>query len=233
MNRNATLVLHFLMDKILPPILRDSRWFMSPLFRLALGPKSHHFLEFKERLPHLSEQDIQAYYTLLGDTFIQRYTDLNTQSVQAVTQAIQGCTVLDIACGNGWLTRSLAKRGLQVTGADILPPSNTEDTNNPMFCKADVTQLQFHDHAFDTVICAHTLEHVFDIEKALSEVRRVCSKRLIVVVPRQREYRYTFDLHIHFFPYAYKLQQLMGPRARIYNVGGDLMAIEDLPARPA
>jgi ubiquinone/menaquinone biosynthesis C-methylase UbiE len=102
-----------------------------------------------------------------------------------------------------------------------------------LFCKADVTQLQFQDHAFDTVICAHTLEHVFDIEKALSEVRRVCSKRLIVVVPRQREYRYTFDLHIHFFPYAYKLQQLMGPRATIYNVGGDLMAIEDLPARPA
>ena len=176
MNRNATLILHFLMDKILPPLLRDSRWFMSPLFRLALGPKSHHYLEFKERLPHLSEQDIQGYYTLLGDR----------------------------------LTRSLAKRGLQVTGADILPPSNTEDTTNPLFCKADVTQLQFQDHAFDTVICAHTLEHVFDIEKALSEVRRVCSKRLIVVVPRQREYRYTFDLHIHFFPYAYKLSVFFG-----------------------
>jgi ubiquinone/menaquinone biosynthesis C-methylase UbiE len=124
----------------------------------------------------------------------------------------------------------MAERGWQVTAADIMPPANTDGAVNPVFCVADVTLLPFGDKSFDTVVCAHTLEHVSDIQRALSEVRRVCRKRLIVVVPCQREYLYTFDLHIHFFPYAYKLQQLMGPRASIHMAGGDFVAIEDMAA---
>lgn len=228
MNRNFTLMVHFLLDQCLPPLLRDSRWFMAPLFRLVLGPKYHHYLTFKSRLPQLSEPEIQAYYRLLGDTFIRRDTDLNRQSIAAVLGALQGNTVLDMACGSGWLSRQMAQRGLQVTAADIVPPSSPEPEGNPVFCVADVTQLPFADQSFDTVVCAHTLEHVADIGKALSEVRRVCRQRLIVVIPCQREYLYTFDLHIHFFPYAYKLQQLMGHRARIHKAGGDFVAIEDV-----
>lgn len=228
MNRNFTLMVHFLLDQCLPPLLRDSRWFMAPLFRLVLGPKAHHYLAFKDRLPHMSEQDIQAYYTLLADTFIRRATDLNRESIQAVLNAVEGHTVLDIACGSGWLSEQMAQRGCQVTAADIMPPEGVHGGDNPVFCVADVTQLPFADKSFDTVVCAHTLEHVSDIERALSEIRRVCRRRLIVVIPRQREYLYTFDLHIHFFPYAYKLQQLLGPRARIQLAGGDFVAIEDM-----
>jgi ubiquinone/menaquinone biosynthesis C-methylase UbiE len=228
MNRNFTLIVHFLLDQCLPPLLRDSRWFMAPLFRLALGPKAHHYLTFKDRLPRLSEQEIQAYYSLLADTFIRRSTDLNRESIVSVLDAVQGHSVLDMACGSGWLSRKMAERGWQVTAADIMPPANTDGAVNPIFCVADVTQLPFEDKSFDTVVCAHTLEHVSDIQLALSEVRRVCKHRLIVVIPCQREYRYTFDLHIHFFPYAYKLQQLMGPGARIHVAGGDFVAIEDM-----
>lgn len=228
MNRNFTLMVHFLLDQCLPPVLRDSRWFMGPLFRLALGPKAHHYLTFKERLPQLSEQEIQAYYTLLADTFIRRDTDLNRESIASVLAAVEGHTVLDIACGSGWLSRQMALRGCQVTAADIVPPAMTEDSGNPVFCVADVTKLPFGDRCFDTVVCAHTLEHVSDIGGALAEIRRVCRQRLIIVIPRQREYLYTFDLHIHFFPYAHKLQQLLGPRAQIHLAGGDFVAIEDM-----
>ena len=230
MNRNFTLMVHFLLDQCLPPVLRDSRWFMAPLFRLALGPKAHHYLSFKERLPQLSEQEIQAYYSLLADTFIRRSTDLNRESIASVLSAVQGHSVLDMACGSGWLSQQMAQRGWLVTGADIMPPAITEGAANPVFCVADVTKLPFADKSFDTVVCAHTLEHVSDIGRALSEVRRVCRQRLIVVIPCQREYRYTFDLHIHFFPYAYKLQQLMGPGVRIEKAGGDFVAIEDMPS---
>lgn len=228
MNRNITLMVHFLLDQCLPPLLRDSRWFMAPLFRLVLGPKYHHYLTFKARLPHLNEQEIQAYYSVLGDTFIRRDTDLNRQSIASVLGSLQGQSVLDMACGSGWLSQQMAQRGFEVTAADIMPPEHSEPQSNPVFCVADVTRLPFADHSFDTVVCAHTLEHVADIDKALSEVRRVCRQRLIVVIPCQREYRYTFDLHIHFFPYAYKLQKLLGSHARIHKAGGDFVAIEDM-----
>ena len=228
MSRNFTLVIHFILDQLLPPILRDNRFFTRILFRLVFGKKARHYLEFKDRLPFLSEQEIQAYYTLLGDTFIRRPTDLNRQSVEMLLANIQGHSVLDVACGSGWFSRQLMQRGFLVTGADILPPENALTDDNPHFQTADITRLPFPDKSFDTVICAHTLEHVRDIQKALSEIRRVCRKRLIVVLPCQREYHDTFDLHIHFFPYRHKLAELMGKKAAIHTAGGDFVAIEDM-----
>lgn len=62
-----------------------------------------------------------------------------------------------------------------------------------------MTELPYGNRVFDTVVCAHTLEHMKDYKKALAELRRVCSRRLMMIVPKQREYQYTFDLHLHFF----------------------------------
>lgn len=225
MPRNLTLLIHWFFDQLLPPFLRDSRWLMAPVFRLALGAKYHYYLDFKDRLPELSEQEIQGYYTLLADTFIQRKTDLNTASVNAVLDAALGANLLDVACGSGWLSYQLAERDFQVTGGDIIPP--VAQGTNPVFSSMDVTQLPFADKHFDTVVCAHTLEHVKDIQLALAELRRVCKQRLIIVLPCQREYRYTFDLHLHFFPYEYKVRQLLGSNAQIQVAGGDFVVIED------
>lgn len=50
------------------------------------------------------------------------------------------------------------------------------------------------------------LEHVKDLKKATKELLRVTKKRLIIVLPRQREYRYVADLHIRYFPYMYNVQ---------------------------
>lgn len=41
---------------------------------------------------------------------------------------------------------------------------------------------------------------------ALAELRRVAKRRLIIVVPKQRNYKYTFELHINFFPYLFDLK---------------------------
>jgi len=79
------------------------------------------------------------------------------------------------------------------------------------------------------VTCCHVLEHVQDAEAAVRELRRVARRRLVVVVPRQREYRYTFDLHLRFFPYPSSLQQLMRRRgARCEVVDNDLLYVEEL-----
>ena len=67
-----------------------------------------------------------------------------------------------------------------------------------------------------------------DIDKAVAELRRVCGGRLIVVLPKQREYKYTFDLHIHFFPYRYNVERLLGTSGTIEKLGGDWYYIEDI-----
>lgn len=94
--------------------------------------------------------------------------------------------------------------------------------------KATITNLPFETNFFDTVICTHALEHIKDYECALKELRRVCKKRLVIVVPRQREYKYTFDLHMNFFTYAYHVQKLLkNPKAQILEIGNDWVCVED------
>ena len=82
------------------------------------------------------------------------------------------------------------------------------------------------------MVCTHTLEHVRGLLVAIGELRRVCSDKLIIVVPKQRPYRYTFDLRIHFFPYEHSLINALRPLPRSYGcetVGGDLFFIELMP----
>ena len=90
--------------------------------------------------------------------------------------------------------------------------------------RVSIEQLPFGDRAFDTVVCVHTLEHVPDLWRAARELRRV-ARRLIVVVPRQRYYRYTVDYHLHFFPNAGPLEHLLGGTARL--VDGDWVLVSD------
>ena len=55
-------------------------------------------------------------------------------------------------------------------------------------------------------------------------------KRLIIVVPKQRPYKYTFDLHLHFFPYASNLLMLLGPgqtAGKCQAMDGDWFYMED------
>ena len=82
--------------------------------------------------------------------------------------------------------------------------------------------LPFPDGSFDTVICAHVLEHVRDFDRALAELLRTARERVVIVLPRQREYRYTADLHIRYFPYLYNIQMAFPMKeAAMGRVGRD------------
>ena len=91
---------------------------------------------------------------------------------------------------------------------------------------AGLPALPFRDGAFDTVVCAHTLEHIPDLFGAAAELRRV-AHRVVVVVPRQRYYRYTVDYHLHFFPSAAPLVHLFGgpTSAQATVIDGDWLLI--------
>ena len=136
--------------------------------------------------------------------------------------------MIDVGCGKGFLARKLRELPLEeVCACDITARDAKE--GGIRYVKGSITSLPFGDDSFDTVICAHTIEHIRDIGKAVSELRRICRNRLIIVVPRQREYKYTFDLHIHFFPYVFSLQRLLGPSDSVYILkDNDMICIENV-----
>src|SRR5439155_24578599 len=108
---------------------------------------------------------------------------------------VVGTSVCDVGCGTGYLlSRIKAKRqGIQYTGVDFVVNIDEATTEGIEFKQAMIENLPFEDETFDTVICTHVLEHILDYRKALSELRRVTRKRLMMIVPREREARFTFN----------------------------------------
>jgi ubiquinone/menaquinone biosynthesis C-methylase UbiE len=166
----------------------------------------------------------------LADTFINRKTDLNDASIDVILKNILGGSVIDVGCGKGYLIQQISAHhtaGSCYTGYDVA--TEPADTDKIHFVKGSVMSIPFPDKSFDTVVCTHTLEHIRNPEKALKELRRITARRLIVVVPRQREYKYTFDLHINFYPYLYSFVNFIGNKnARFFECAGDMIAIEDV-----
>ena len=73
-----------------------------------------------------------------------------------------------------------------------------------------------------------------DLPAALAELRRVAKEHLVVVVPKERPYRYSFNPHLHFFPYPWSWQAVAGavPGARLEDLG-DWFYVEPQTADPA
>ena len=100
------------------------------------------------------------------------------------------------------------------------------------YVAARIEDLPFADASFDTVICTHVIEHVLEYRQAIAELRRICRKRLIIVVPREREYRYSFNPHFNFFPYTHSFLRAVHPVPQSHvcvDIGRDIYYREDRP----
>jgi len=228
-SRNLSGRIGWALDNLLPPVLRDSAWFMRPAMWLLFRDKTDNFMRFKERAPLLDRNELLDYYRTTAEVHLDRSTDLTPQIIERILCDLIGERILDIACGKGFLSAEIARRtGKNVTGMDFIAPAQSFE-QRLCFRQGAIEKIDCADNSFDTVVSAHTLEHVVDIERAIAELRRVARQRLIVVVPRQRNYRYTFDLHIRFFQYPHDLQLLMkNSQGKVCLLGNDLYYCEDL-----
>jgi ubiquinone/menaquinone biosynthesis C-methylase UbiE len=230
LGRDLTTKLHFIFDNFLPPFVRDSKVFMYAIFWLLFKKKSKIFIDFRDKKFPISDDEFRRLYEEVQDVLIKRDTDLNDGCFEAILKNVKGQEILEAGCGKCVLSIELSKKGYNVTASDIIINKDIKKKYGMIrFKHANAEKLPFRDKSFDTVICAHTLEHVQNINQAIRELRRVSSKRLIIVVPRQRPYKYTFDLHLHFFPYESNFLTLMGKNENTCKIiGGDIFYVEDL-----
>lgn len=221
-DRRVTYAVRRVLDDFLPPVVREwrplNRWLVSRFH----GPTFD--LDFKERAFQMSPQEFAAAYAAL-ESGGARYRDSDTTPAQiaAIVEAAHGKT-LEVGCGNGAVAAALRAKGLDLTAVDVTFGSAhaTAARAQCTVALASLPDLPFRDRAFDTVVCAHTLEHVPDLYAAVHELRRV-ARRVLVIVPRQRYYRYTVDYHLHFFPSAAPLEHLLAGHARM--IDGDWFVV--------
>ena len=230
MSRRASMRLNDALDRWVPPALRDS-WIFARAARSMYGDLPIPIDELKERAFTLSPDEYGDFYRSLQTRFEQGDTDLTPASLDAVVASVLGQSVLDVACGKGYLASVLASDH-RVVGVDVAsrrPATERSATVARSSARRTSSSCPFRDDSFDTVVSTHTLEHVQHLGSALAELRRVAAKRLVVVVPRQRPYRVTFNPHIHFFPYEFSLLAWTGTDRpyRCELVGGDWLYVEE------
>lgn len=111
-----------------------------------------------------------------GDTYHAKVVLPNLLRMTAVKK---GERVLDLACGEGFFTRELAKAGAKVAGADIAKEliAQARAKGGAEFFLAPADKLAFaKDREFAAVVCVLSLQNIEDLPGTLTEVRRVLAK---------------------------------------------------------
>lgn len=91
---------------------------------------------------------------------------------------------LDVGCGGGHMATTLAKSIRKLVAADITPEmlvqtnklAEEKGLQNLRFCLADALNLPFQSNAFNMVSCRIVLHHVYNADRAVTEMGRVLKK---------------------------------------------------------
>ena len=228
MNRETSNRIRFVIEDVIPPVLRDSapyRW----LADLAVGGYASRAAAFRERAVHLTDAEYEEHYRNAPP--LHEDGDNSTACLQAVAADIVGDSLCDVGCGTGALLRFVADAApvKRMAGCDFILSAPTDDRFE--YHQMRIENLPFRDKEFDTVVCTHVIEHILDHRQAIAELRRIARRRVIIVVPREREGRYTFNPHFHFFPYTHSFLRAMIPvpeRFECRLIGRDIYYREDL-----
>ncbi len=210
MNRETTNWVRYAMEEWVPPALRDSGMFRA-MMKLAWGRHIDDLARFRERAPFLTDAEYEDLYR--NHPRVHEGTDNSDACIKRICADIVGDSVADIGCGTGALLTHIrnANPGLKrIVGVDFVI-EDAAQLEGVEYHAARVEALPFEDDAFDTVVCTHVLEHVLELRASLAELRRIARRRLIVVVPREREYRYAFNPHFNFFPYRHSFLRMAHP----------------------
>lgn len=227
MKRELTNAMRYIMDNWLPPVIRENKYFMYPVFYYWFkGKNVAKIMNFKKDVFYMSKEEYSSLYTTIEVRANSRPTDMNDASIDYVIDhaSKDANTLLDVGCGRGYFLNVLSQRTpYKLTGVDMaenLPGLKAD------YVRGYIEQLPFPDKSFDIVTCTHTIEHIINLKQAIDELKRVARKQVIIVTPCQRYYFYTLDLHVNFFPTKEMLNREIGlTDFECVNVQGDWVYI--------
>ena len=109
---------------------------------------------------------------------------------------------LDIGCGSGNYTGSLATKGLDIEGIDIsdeMLSKAIQKYPSIKFSQGDAKKLPFQEDSFDGATCILATHHINDNQKLFQEVFRVLKKGNFVIFTATPEQMKGYWL-CHYFP---------------------------------
>lgn len=118
-------------------------------------------------------------------------TELTDPAVMDAIGSAGDRTILDAGCGEGYLSRALAKAGATVTGIDLSAPlivaakaAVPADGMPVRFDVGSLYDLPYKDNGFDVVVCNHAINDLREPGTAIREFARVLrpAGRLVILM---------------------------------------------------
>lgn len=127
-----------------------------------------------------SYNDIAQWY----DQFLRErpvYTEVILPGLLALVGEVRGEVICDLACGQGWVARELARRGAQVTGLDLAPNllalAQRYEEQEPLgivYVQGDAQLAEgLSDQQFTGCVCIMALINIADLQATFQNVRRI------------------------------------------------------------
>lgn len=136
-------------------------------------PASESSLQLRQRMREFYETS-ESYKELLAahdEDYLRHYIALVKR------HSASGAKILDLGCGNGISSRELNQAGYDVVGTDISPLFLEDackwENERLKYQVCDVVELPYADESFDVICSNELVEHLPDVETALSEMVRV------------------------------------------------------------
>jgi ubiquinone/menaquinone biosynthesis C-methylase UbiE len=123
-----------------------------------------------------------------------------------------GCH-LDIGCGTGEFLNACKQAGFKTEGVEPAKAAREQAINNYSLSVSKDTNLsQFKDGTFDSISMWHVLEHVPNLTKTITELKRILNKngKAIIAVPNYKswdssyysEFWAAWDVPIHLWHFS-------------------------------
>jgi ubiquinone/menaquinone biosynthesis C-methylase UbiE len=127
-----------------------------------------------------SYNDIAEWY----DQFLQErpvYSEVILPNVLELVGTFRGENICDLACGQGWVARELARRGAQVTGLDLAPQllalARRYEEQEPLgivYYQGDAQRADpLPDYSFTGCVCVMALINIPDLQAVFQTVQRI------------------------------------------------------------
>ena len=208
MKRDFVCRLRLIIDQ-LPRGIRESYFlFLIAKFIFRLP---HKLFTFRQDYNSGKIKDLSLLYEPSSSLSLERTskdTDINSKHLKIIYEymkVLSPKSVLDVGCGTGFLLKTLDSKlnGCEFSGIDFNCSRSFKSLNKNRFnfTSGDVNNIlkSLKTNSFEIVICAHVLEHLSKPKDLILEMRRIAKKRLILICPLEKPYKWGLNYHVQFF----------------------------------